>query len=387
MKTLLSLIAVVTGLTACGGPVAPTSHARASAPPISGAPSASSPSAPPGTSQSTGPLFAVLESAAPGSRQPDTVAIVGLDGYAKAKATFQPRTGPYIPMAATRVQSEAQVGTTGVYYADGNGVVRLLEPTGESNVVATFPMTPEQHEMWYAVSPDGSRLLAGVLSLPAVVPPPPGKDWPPTLAGGWSFDLASATAGGPTRVLRHFESSDPPDGTAATWKPIFPVGWTPDGPVAMVGAPIATQNAWYGGPLFLVDQAGQATTRVGGSDCTAAQVLTSGTLACISNGFVPHVTIRDLSGQTLWKPDVDGFSALALTLAPAGDAVSDGRHAATVTGSINLPDGFVAQGWLDSRTVVGRQSDGELAYLGLDSPTTLHDLGFKGTFVGVLPGH
>ncbi len=386
MKTLLSLIAVVIGLTACGGSVAPTSHVRASAP-IAGDLSATSPSAQPGTSQSTGPLFAVLESAAPGSRQPDTVAIVGLDGYAKAKATFQPRSGPYIPMAAARVQSEAQVGTAGVYYADGNGVVRLLKPSGESNVVATFPMTPDQHEMWYAVSPDGSRLLAGVLSLPAVVWPPPGKDSPPTLVGGWRFDLESATAGGPTRVLRHFESSDPPDRAAATWKPIFPVGWTPDGPVAMVGAPIATQNAWYGGPLFSIDQAGQATTRVGGIDCTGAQVLTSGTLACVSNGFDLHVMIRDLSGQTLWKPDLDGFSALALKLAPAGDAVTDGRHAATATGSITLPDGFVAQGWMDSRTVVGRRSDGELAYLGLDSPKALDDLGFKGAFVGVLPGH
>jgi hypothetical protein len=60
-------------------------------------------------------------------------------------------------------QSEAQVGAAGVYYADGNGVVRLLTQSGESRIVATFPMTPDQHELWYAVSPDGSWLLAGIL--------------------------------------------------------------------------------------------------------------------------------------------------------------------------------------------------------------------------------
>src|SRR5689334_19029108 len=43
-------------------------------------------------------LFAVVETGANAS-QPGTVAIVGLDGYAKAKATFQPRVGPVVPDA------------------------------------------------------------------------------------------------------------------------------------------------------------------------------------------------------------------------------------------------------------------------------------------------
>jgi hypothetical protein len=98
------------------------------------------------------------------------------------------------------------------------------------------------------------------------------------------------------------------------------------------------------------------------------------------------VTIRDSSGRVLWKPEVDGHNALALKLAPAGDAVSDGRHAATANGSVTLPDGFVAQGWLDSHTVVGRTDAGGLASISLDSPKTVHDLGISGTFVGLVPG-
>jgi hypothetical protein len=383
VKTLVSLAAVVVGLVACGGPGASTAHARASAAPASAAPHAAvSPATAP---RPSGPLFAVVESAAPGwVTQADTVAIVGLDGYARAKATFTPRKGPYVPMAATMPQSEAQVGTAGVYYADGNGVVRLLTPSGESEIVATFPMTPDQHELWYAVSPDGSRLLAGLLTLPAIVPPPPGTDLPPTMAGIWTFDLESANAGGPTSVLQHLESAEPPANAGEPLKPTFPVGWTQEGPVAMFGAPISTQNVWYGGPLFRIGPAGQTLDQVAGADCLAASILPSGVAACDTrNGTV---TVRSYSGQVLWKPGVDGFSAKALKLAPAGDAITDGRHAATTNGLVTLPPGFVAQGWLDSRTVVGRQPDGNLSYIRLDSPQTVHDLGFMGDFVGTLPG-
>ena len=152
----------------------------------------------------------------------------------------------------------------------------------------------------------------------------------------------------------------------------------------MFGAPIATQNVWYGGPLFRIGSTGQTLEQVAGVDCLAASILPSGVAACVtSNGTV---TVGSYSGQVLWKPGLDGFNAKALKLAPAGDAITNGRHAATANGLVTLPPGFVAQGWPDSWTVVGRQPDGNLLYIRLDSPQTVHDLGFKGDFVGTLPG-
>jgi len=373
VKTLVPLAAVVVGLVACGGPSASTPHPAASA-----AHATASPAIAP---RPSGPLLAVIQSAAPGwVIEADTVAIVDLDGNTRAKATFTPRKAPYVPLAATMPQSEAQVGAAGLYYVDGNGVVRLLTQTGESRIVATFPMTPDQHELWYAVSPDGSRLLAGILTLPAIVPPPPGKNLPPTMAGSWKFDLESANAGRPTSVLQHLESPD----VRAPLKPTFPVGWTQEGPVAMFGAPIVTQNFWYGGPLFRIGPNGQTLEQVAGPECLAASILSSGVAACISSSGT--VTIRSYSGQVLSKPGIDAFNARALKLAPAGDAITDGRHAVTAAGLVTLPEGFVAQGWLDSRTVVGRQPAGNLSYIRLDGPQTVHDLGFKGDFVGTLTG-
>ena len=277
-------------------------------------------------------------------------------------------------------QSEAQVGAAGVYYVDGNGVVRLLRRSGTSNVVATFPMTPDQHELWYAVSPDGSSVLAGILTLPAVVPPPPGTDWPATLAGTWKFELDRASAGGSTHVLLQDESAGP----GAMVKPIFPVGWAGSSPVAMVGAPIATQNQWPGGPLFTIDGAGRPSTRIGGDDCTAAAVLPSGLVPCVVGPTGSAVSVRDSSGRLVWQPPVDGFMALRLAMAPDGSGITDGRHVATRAKTFEVPNGFVAQGWLDSQTVVGQMDSGHLGYIRVGSPTAVHDLGFKGSFVGAL---
>jgi len=219
-----------------------------------------------------------------------------------------------------------------------------------------------------------------------VVPPPPGTDWPPTLAGTWKFQLNRASAGGPTSVLQRSESAAVPGSPGTTWKPIFPIGWTAAGPVGMVGAPIATQNSWPGGPLFTIDGSGQPAARVGGSDCTAARVLPSGLVPCVTGPTGSTVSIRDSSGRVVWAPSVEGFNALQLSLAPDASAITDGHRVATRAKTFVMPDGFLAQGWLDSRTVVGRLDSDDLAYIRIDSPTTVHDFGFKGDFVGALQG-
>lgn len=323
------------------------------------------------------------------SAQGAAVAIVGLDGTVRARTTFLPRQTPYVGNAAVQLQSEAQVGRAGVYFVDGNGVVRLLEPSGKVSVVATFAMTPVQHELWFAVSPDGSRLLAGVLTMPNVVPAEPF----PTLSGTWKFDLESAAAGGATTVLQHAESAtgpDNPQGSSLT--PIFPVGWTSAGPVAMVGAPLATQDRWTGGPLYVIDSSGKPGARVGGDDATSATILPSGIMPAVTGpiGQPAKVTVRDSAGTVLWTPAVDGGYAMNLKLSPRADAITDGQHAETRQGPFNLPTNFFAAGWVDAATLVGSpytgNVTGDLSYItSHDDPATIHHLGILGAFAGVLP--
>jgi hypothetical protein len=339
-------------------------------------------------------LFAVVEGGypPPNVSEPGTVAIVGLDGYAKAKATFQPRVGPVIADAYTPLQGVAQVVGSSVYYLDGAGTVRVLRVGSQPQVVARFPLQPAQEDVWFAVSPDGSRVLAGILTFPALGPLIPGTGWH-TSVGPSKFDLETAPAGGQTKTLVHLEV---PQGSNVP-TPTFPVGWTVAGPAAMVPLYVTSQNIWPGGPLYVIDDSGKKTTRLGGSDCNSASITPNGLIPCVSSTGVGVVSVRDTTGKVLWVTHASGFDLTSVHISPDGEAISDGNEVSTdgVTWSmaiemhsgrsVELPKMFFVEGWLDSNTVVGRSGgDGDLSWISLGDPIKVHDLGFKGDFVATL---
>lgn len=396
------VLAVVLILAACG--TTPTPRANSSitpnaVPSVSATPASSptvgstspTPPVPEPPQDSTPPaasvLFAVVEAPSP-QGDPDTVAIVGLDGYAKAKAKFQPRQKPYIGPVGVPMQGVAQVVGAGVYYIDGNGTVWVLQVNAQPRLVATFPQQPMQYETWYAVSPDGTRVLAGVVQFPAIgpVPSPCSGMCLPSLVGPTKFDLELAV-GGHTTVLQHSESPQPAGQEGI--KVVFPVGWTARGSIAMLPISLGTQNAWWGGPLYLIDSSGKLGQQLGGADCNSAQVAAGGFIACTSGQYI--VAVRDSFGNTLWTTQVDGFNALSLYLSPDGQAISDGTKVERRTGGlVTLPQGFQVEGWLDNNTVVGRMrlgngaERGNLSWISVSDPGHLHDLGFKGDFVGTI---
>jgi hypothetical protein len=329
-------------------------------------------------------LFAVVENGSP--TQPGTVAIVGLDGNARATADFQPRVGPVIPDEYTPLQSVAHVIGSAVYYIDGGGTVRVLRVGSQPQVVARFPLQPAQEDTWFAVSPDGSRILAGILTFPALGPIIAGTSWH-SLVGPTKFDLETANAGGQATTLAHWESPIRfPRGSTGP-NAIFPVGWTSAGSVAMLPEYLTSQNIWPGGPLYLIDDSGKQTKQLGGSDCYSATMTAGGLIPCISG---QSITVRDQAGSVIWAAHVDSFSALSLYLAPDGQAISDGYHVEThMGGMVAMPKDFRVEGWLDKDTVVGRPvtdvaNEGNLAWIRLSDPTTIHDLGFKGDFVSTV---
>ena len=392
-------LAVVLVVVACGQVPAPNARSGSSPsqiPATSASPSASalsqnsptptpqaSPSAQAGNGPAAGLLFAVVEGGASYANAPNAVAIVGLDGYAKAKTTFTPRTTPHGCMFAIPLQGVAEVQDNGVYYIDGSGVVRLLQVGHEPQITATVVQPSSQYETWFAVSPDGSQVLAGVVTWPTLGPA--ATDAPCGLPITTSkFDLELA-AGGNTRVLQHSEGSW--DTSKLTVD--FPVGWTADGPIGMVPVSLGTQSAWWGGPLHVVDSSGNLARQIGGSDCDSASITTSGLIACTSGQYL--VTVRDSLGNTLWATQVDGFNALGLRLSPDGRGITDGTKVETRAGGlIVMPQGFIVEGWLDNNTVIGRTpvgtagDRGNLSWISIKDPTNVHDLGFKGDFVGTI---
>ena len=333
-------------------------------------------------------LFAVVETGASAS-QPGTVAIVGLDGYAKAKATFQPRVGPVVPDAYAPLQGVAQVVGSAVYYIDGAGTVRVLRVGSQPQVVARFSLQPAQEDIWFAVSPNGSRVVAGILTLPALGPNTPGTGWP-TLVGPWKFDLEMAASGGQTTTLVHSESAYAPDDQNHGWKPMFPIGWTAAGPVVMLPDHVTSQNAWTGGALYLIDDSGKRTAQLGGSDCTAAGINSNGLIGC-TTAASEAVGVRNATGKVLWSTHVSGALASNVRLSVDGLGILNDVQVETKAGGmIQTRSGFVTQGWLDASTVTGRvqyaMSQGDLSWVAPGDPTNVHDLGFQGDFVAAIVG-
>jgi hypothetical protein len=344
------------------------------------------------TPSPTQPLFAIVELASPSS-QPSTVAIVGLDGVARATATFQPRVGPAVPDAYIPLQDVAQVVGTGVYYIDGAGTVRVLRVGSQPQVVARFPIQASQEDVWFAVSPDGSRVIAGILTLPALGPNVPGTGWP-TLVGPWKFDLETAANGGSPQTLVHFETPYEPGDPNHGLAPTFPVGWTSAGPIAMLPTNVSSQNAWFGGPLYVLDAAGSKIQQIGGADCSGASITTAGLIPCMISSS-NNVTVRSATGSVIWATRVDNFSALSLHISPDGQGISDIHQVERRdSGMVPMPTGFRVEGWLNNNTVFGRvtsdpntvggPNEGNLLWISLGSPATIHDLGFKGDFVATL---
>jgi hypothetical protein len=354
-------------LAGCGGEAAPVSVPVAT----SAAPTATPPSVSPAPRGEM--LVAVVERRG-GSQTSNRVAIVGLDGRARAAAALIPRAVPAAGGLRAVLQPEARVVDGAVYYADGAGVVRRLAVDGGGpRTVATFPLTTTQQALAFAVSPDGLRLVATVLT---VAP--------------WHVDVEAASAGGHTVTVRSIDVPDPVPGTAP--RVLQVTGWDASGAVALVdGVAAEVQDdgtgLWQGHPAQL-DAHGNTGAPLGGPDCGASFVEPDGTLLCDDpraatttvlrpDGSLLHRFTRTGPGPRL-SPD---RTRLAYSLGGGRSAVQ------AVDGSVvTLAAGFTPTGWLDPQTLIGTTGGEELAYVSLGAPGRPVDMGFPGSFVGVVQG-
>jgi hypothetical protein len=318
-------------------------------------------------------LVAVLERRG-GASTPNLVAIVGLDGRARARAGFTGRAVPGAGALTAVLQPEARVVGGTVYYADGLGVVRRLTSRGgDPPTVATFPITSDQQVVAVAVSPDGRRLMATVLTVQP-----------------WHVDVEVAPAGGPTVTVRSIDVAATEPGTAPRLPQL--TGWDATGPVALPDG-LAAQaqddagGLWQGHPAHL-DGHGLAGPPLGGPTCGASFEEADGTLLC-----------NDAEGSTttLRRPDGVVIHRFAHTgggprLSPDGDrlaySLGGGRSAVQSWDGTTVPlaGGFTPSGWLAGDLLIGNTGREELAYVDLSAPGRAVDMGFGGAFVGVVQG-
>src|SRR6266849_684589 len=208
MKAII-LAALIVLTVACGQVSGRPTAAVASPSALPVTTPAASPSAQPGpTSKPTAAatpktsptlLFAVLEARGTANAWTyNTVAIAGVDGYARAKTTFTPMLSPTMGCMGAVIPQSAHVANGKGFFADGKGVVRSLSIDGTVAMAATFPLTSAQQMLSFAVSPDGTSVLATIFTLPAGLSYCNGAP-----SGIFNFDAYRAPVGGAAQLVYH----------------------------------------------------------------------------------------------------------------------------------------------------------------------------------------
>lgn len=343
-------------------------------------------------------LFAVLQ---PGgdllTASNDAVAIAGPDGRVRATAHFTPRAKPVIGNAAPILQPEARVAAGQVFFADAAGAVRSLSPDGTVRDVTTFPITNPQQELSFAVSPDGKRLMAVVLSFPPLKSPLPEEPLVEGIFAPGEFreEAFAAAPGRPAISLgvRTWPQSQYPADALEM------VGWSATSPLATIDTVLGTQSEVGGRRIFgsvaELNQAARPGQVVGGSDCKAWAVLSDETVLCAAADH-RSASLRTRAGRVLLALPAVPAGYDDLTLSPDGQRLTYeslaanrgdlGRRGGGPT--VHLPEGFHAEGWLDSSTIIGVSSESagfsDLETVQVANPGQVRSLGFTGYFVGVL---
>jgi hypothetical protein len=289
------------------------------------------------------------------------------------------------------MQPEAYVAAAGVFYADGSGVVRRLDPTGKISAVATFPLTSPEQELSFAVSPDGGELMAARLTFPRLIGGPP-----PTPVGDWMLDIMKARAGGATTQVQHWQAGSFP-GSAGGFSTIFVVGWDSTGPIGLIGANFGTQQGqfdgqrFFGGRLAHLDTNGQVGTTIGGSDCSPFAPPIAGRVICANNsGQSISVSVRAVDGHQIWSgqaPNPPSNFGGGFVLSPDGQRLAmDGEVVTLASGAtVTLPPSFTPGAWLGTTDLIGTiQSGQSVAVVHMSAAPSLENWGFSGQIVGDL---
>jgi hypothetical protein len=356
-----------------------------------------------------GLLFAVLEAKGTATASTyNTVAIVGLDGYARAKTTFVPMPVPNLGCMGAILSPSAQVAAGRVFFADAKGVIRSLGIDGTVAIAATFPMTSTQQMLSFAVSPDGGQVLGAVFTAPKNAEPCDSSPAP----GGYSFVAYTARTGQASHLVYQETWSKPPVVMALT-------GWDAVGPIGTYPTVWASQGGGPGSTLGVYVRVNAGTVKPGAqlSDPSSCQVwdsVQSGSFVCMkdpvmtdggtpSQKVVQAVSVRGANGSELWHSTVIGQNSPYLPfLAPDGEhlmiccndlnlADSHEMLVARSGSQVNLVKGFLPAGWLDATTMIGEfnanpltQGPFALGYVQSASPTKFTSMGVTAKFVGTV---
>ena len=316
--------------------------------------------------------------------------IAGLDGHSEAEATFTPMPRPYVGCAGAVLPRSAYAVAGKVYYADGAGIIHSLAPGGQPVQVTAFPLTSSQQMLSFAVSPDGSQLLATIFTLP---PKPASGPDPcantaasPFAPGNFSLDAYAATAGGTASLLYHQDLGA--FGGPQLQSLLEFIGWDAVGPLATSPSGWASQGGgpvhYFGNPVRVDATTGKVVTPVSDQSCLVWDIAASGDYACVDGDG--RIWVRASAGREVWHlpPTVTGYRYDLLSPDEASIADLSGLVFHTGGATTPLPNAFYYSGWLDSSTLISGDLTKNLRYVNLNDTSNVVDIGFKGMFIGTV---
>jgi len=241
----------------------------------------------------------------------------------------------------------------------------------------------------FAVSPDGTRLLGTVFTVPAK----PNLACNGSPGAGYALDVYSALAGGPRTLLYHQSLHSSPSNIMAL------TGWDAIGPVGTSPTVWASQGGGPGSTLGVAVRIDASTGKVVGqvsdpNECIVWEVSATGDYVCMPDGGT-KVSIRRPDGSEIWQFTVKTTNGLVYgpELSPDEANVAVGINSGTEVvgraGSTRKVGFYPSGGWLDSSTLIGGMidplnSNPDLAYVKLSAPLTVISLGFPGLFLGTV---
>jgi hypothetical protein len=338
-----------------------------------------------------------------------TLAIVDTHGHVRAQRTFRRLPQPLVGCEGSWISSSIQVAGDAAYYLDDSGTVRRLSASGAVSDVGRFPIRTSQQVIWFAVSPDGRKLMAAIMVYTPLSPSwNPQQGCPVHEPGRVHEEIDLANVGKSTTTVT--DQANPKTVTSV-------VGWDRTGPVAVPDSHMAyigfIDGTVWGGPAIHLDEGGKPVGgSIGGASCSPLFGETKdGNVVCHDP---KQPTVRDSAGKVLWRlkalDPTDEFTYGAITLSPDATRVAfnlNSRCCYTFDSSVirsrdgartGLGSTFQPQGWLDNQTVVGARGSVKatcsgcppdfapttLGIIDLARPAEVRDLGISGTFLGVL---
>ncbi len=273
-RDVLSLVSLAS-MAACGA------AAPATASPTRAATAVASMTAAPTPKPSQTYLVVVGQSTTSPHGQ-DVLTILDASGVKHASVTFAPPAAPPRRGAIASAQQPATAAAGKAFYLDSTGTVHAIAPDGAPADVAHFPVAADQ-EVSFAVSPDGTQVIAVVNSGPAFK----------------QYSVYSAAPDGSARRVH---------GPAASAGIMRLVTWSAAGPVVITDASEDFQGCESGecqpwGHAALLDPTGGTVgAPIGGTDCMLWDIAGPSALCSTDNspgggGAHTDLSIRNLDGS------------------------------------------------------------------------------------------